>query len=813
MKEHTDKVSIIIATAGKRLRELEEAITSALQQDYANIEVLVVSDGPSQANKVIAKYSDDRLRLIEAEHWGDPVRIREVGIEACSGCYICFLDDDDLLYPNHVSTLIEHASAGIVAYSRATYVIRDAKGKVTKTNLIEPNNPDAPYYKIEAIYNQNIAPISCFLLNKEMHYAIGGFDKNLVRLEDWDYWARLSFKYEFRFVDIITNEIRVNQGAISRTYRNDIFKDTNSIVGKRIKERLLYMKQHGVILLNDEVRKAVCIPKVSVVMPVYNSAEYVREAIDSILNQTFEDYELIIVDDGSTDGSEKIVDEYLRDRRVRVFHKKNEGVTKTLNFGLAQSIGRYIARMDSDDVSMPDRLRLQVEFLDNNRQVGLLGTRFKAYHADGRFIENLDVELTNAELQPKLLESCRFGHPTIMMRRSVLEDLGAYDESQQAYTVEDYDLWLRIAEKYEVANLPQYLLNYRISPNQITQKKRAQNQLATKACIQLAKRRRGLMSNTLVSVCIPAYKDAEKLKRAIDSTLIQSHGNFELIITDDSPDDSVRGLVQSYETDVRIKYFANERRLGSPENWNEAIRRASGEYIKILHHDDYFTDRYALAKFVAMLDDDSHAAFAFSGCMNIDAENESVVLHKAKTWQVKRLVHDPDFLFGGNFVGAPSVTIFRRNCLMEFDRQFKWVVDMDFYIRILRANPYFTYTVEPLITISVNSSAQVTASCINSKSVLIGEYLRMYEKNCGTSPMKIYHIKYLWKDFNLYNVKTTADIRACGFNGVIPREIFVMMKIQNIKLLMAPALLIEYSRQLYLICLMWLTVIIARNKR
>ena len=763
-------------TAGRNLLSLREAINSVITQEYNNFELVIIIDGKNDAASLINEIKDQRIIFIEAERWGDPVRLREIGIEKCQGDYLCFLDDDDILYPNHISTLIQYSDDKTIPFSRAMYVFKQPGKADLKTTNIEPNNPKAPYYQPEFIFQQNIAPISSFLIQKSMHYAIGGFDKNLVRLEDWDYWARMSLRYELKFIDVITNEIRMDFSKDSRTIRTDLFKDLNKKLGEKIKDRLNYMKLNSKLLIDEEVKKNIVIPKVSVLMPIYNAQEFLKEAIDSILNQTFRDFELLLINDGSTDKSKDIIENYRDDKRVRIFHKKNEGITKTLNFGLAQSFGRYIARMDADDISMPERLQLQVDYLDNHRNVGLLGTRFKAFNINGEFIENLDVELTNEELQKKILESCRFGHPTVMMRRSVLEAVGVYDESAWAYTVEDYDLWLRIAEKFEIANLPQYLLHYRVNPNSITQSKKEINQKGTKECIRRAKERRALISNTFVSICIPTYKLADHLRKALNSILIQTHKNYEVIITDDTPDSSIEDVYNEFKDQMTIKYYRNDQRKGSPENWNEAMRRAQGEYIKILHHDDWFPEKDSLAKFVSMLDRNQKADFAFSSSANFTPDGKLHSIHQAGRYKLFVLRKNPKILYAGNFIGAPSATIFRKKINLYFDPQFKWVVDYDFYLRVLEMNNNFEYSAEPLIAISMESPEKVTADCLDNKEVEIGEYLKLVQKNNSTNVLNFFQYIYVWYLLDKFKIKNLEDVKKISTNISIKLKFIIDFK-------------------------------------
>ncbi|GAB6007522.1 glycosyltransferase family 2 protein [Dysgonomonas reticulitermitis] len=198
--------------------------------------------------------------------------------------------------------------------------------------------------------------------------------------------------------------------------------------------------------------------KVSILMPVYNAEQYLAQAIDSILNQTFKDWELIIINDGSTDSSETIISRY-KDNRIYYYkNPENLKLIKTLNKGIDYCHGKYIARMDADDFSFPERLEYQVEFLDNNHDYVMCGTN--AIVIDGNFnktgkIRNLPDDNL---LQVNLLFSPPFIHPSVMIRREVLQK-NRYDEDYKH--VEDYELWCRVARQGKVANLQKDLLAYR----------------------------------------------------------------------------------------------------------------------------------------------------------------------------------------------------------------------------------------------------------------------------------------------------------------------------------------------------------------
>ncbi len=199
-------------------------------------------------------------------------------------------------------------------------------------------------------------------------------------------------------------------------------------------------------------------PRVSVVMSVHNGEKYLREAIDSILSQTFTDFEFIIINDGSTDSSEHIIRSY-DDQRIRsVTQEKNIGLPASLNIGFALARGEYLARMDADDISVPERLRTQVTFLDEHPTIGVAGGWAQVF---GHEAPHIWKNPTNPdEVDALLLFSCCLLHPTTMIRRSILTKHHLrYNE--QFTTAQDYELWSRVREVTQLTNIPRILLHYR----------------------------------------------------------------------------------------------------------------------------------------------------------------------------------------------------------------------------------------------------------------------------------------------------------------------------------------------------------------
>jgi hypothetical protein len=209
------------------------------------------------------------------------------------------------------------------------------------------------------------------------------------------------------------------------------------------------------------------IPRVSVVMAVRDGASYLEKAVDSILAQTFTDFEFVIIDDGSTDSTPEVLQRYqAADPRVRVHHQVNAGLTPSLNRGCGRARGPYLARMDADDVAFLDRLERQVEFLDRHPRVALVGSAVVRIDELGREIKRNVCPTSHAEIIRALAEYNCFTHPTVMLRKDMLAAVGGYREAYRQ--AQDYDLWLRLGERYELANLGDPLLYYRVYASQVS---------------------------------------------------------------------------------------------------------------------------------------------------------------------------------------------------------------------------------------------------------------------------------------------------------------------------------------------------------
>jgi glycosyltransferase involved in cell wall biosynthesis len=234
-------------------------------------------------------------------------------------------------------------------------------------------------------------------------------------------------------------------------------------------------------------------PAVTVLLPVYNGEKFLRPAIDSVLAQTYRNFELLIINDGSSDGTEAIIQSYRDDRIVYVRNEQNLRLIATLNRGLDLARGVYVARMDADDVSRPQRLERQVGFMDANPGVAASGSAYQVL-AHGLVVRRAPLPTDPQELKCRSLFHCPLAHPTVIMRRDVLREASLRYPADYPHS-EDYALWVRLQDNHQLANLPEALVKIRVHPGQVTQKYPREKQATVRRIHQEVLGRIGLMAN------------------------------------------------------------------------------------------------------------------------------------------------------------------------------------------------------------------------------------------------------------------------------------------------------------------------------
>ncbi len=209
-------------------------------------------------------------------------------------------------------------------------------------------------------------------------------------------------------------------------------------------------------------------PKVSVIMPVYNNEKFLFHSINSILNQTFDDFEFIIIDDGSTDHSLEIINSF-KDKRIKIITNKNNlGISKSLNLGLEHSLGKYIARMDGDDVSVKNRLEQQIYFMERNKDISICGCNMYIINKEEYTVHKTNYCLIDSEIKTDIFfGKTPFAHPTIMCRSSFINDYNVR-YNVKAFYAEDLDLYCRCCNIAKYANLDDELHYYRIHDSSVS---------------------------------------------------------------------------------------------------------------------------------------------------------------------------------------------------------------------------------------------------------------------------------------------------------------------------------------------------------
>jgi len=281
--------------------------------------------------------------------------------------------------------------------------------------------------------------------------------------------------------------------------------------------------------------------------------------------------------------------------------------------------------------------------------------------------------------------------------------------------------------------------------------------------------------NHHISICIPAYKRIDYLKRLLCSIEIQKFKDYEVIISDDSNDHSVEELLKNFNGRFEIKYFKNEKALGTPANWNHAISKATGEWIKLMHDDDWFDNEHSLEKFA--LARNNNNKFIFSAYTN-KTELTNNIEKKFFNENLKTIIlKNPLRLLAKNSIGPPSVTLFHNSIKDKYDEGLKWRVDIEYYIRNISKGIEFTYINELLINVGVSES-QVTNYCLNVPSVEIPEMYILLSKY-GTSPLKnIMVYDAYWRILRNTNTNSKSKLESFGQTDW-PAVILSMVELQT----------------------------------
>ena len=280
-----------------------------------------------------------------------------------------------------------------------------------------------------------------------------------------------------------------------------------------------------------------------------------------------------------------------------------------------------------------------------------------------------------------------------------------------------------------------------------------------------------------ISICIPVYKKVDFLKRLLDSVKIQSFEDYEIIVTDDSPDDAIENLVKQYSFQQPLRYFRNNPAMGTPENWNEAARHATGRWIKMMHNDDWFASEHSLEIFYRFIKNHPQCGFFFSAFKNVVAGTGFAEIVRCDFFDRLFLKMSPLHLFRKVYVGNPSCTLIRADIGLGYDRRFKFVVDFEYYIRCFRKLKKYHYIDNVLINVGLHDE-QVTKYTFLVPEVQIPENFQLLEKLGVKILRNPFVYDYYWRLFRNLNIRSLDDVRKY-YSGQISPLIERMIRAQS----------------------------------
>lgn len=492
------KVSIVIPVYNGS-NFIKTAIDSAINQTYDNKEILVINDGSTDNGKTerIALSYGNKIRYIKKENGGVASALN-LGIKEAKGEYISWLSHDDIYKPYKLQKQIDILSKiedkNTILFSDVELI--DEDGDIFYTTHYAANiGKDKLCQGIYPVIKGAVNGCST-LISKECFEKVGTFNENLKTTNDYEMWIRLFSEFKSYLIEepLIQYRVHKNQDTNKSPYfieeSNNLWIDIiNSLTEEKIHEWgfepfNIYMDIYFQ-MYNSKYNKAYPVayniaksifekqnPKVSIIMPCYNSDSFIKLAIESVLNQTYRNFELLIVNDGSSDNTEKIIKEYeTKDFRIKVLNNENEkGISGAMNTGLNYARGLYITRMDSDDIIESTKIEKQVKFLEENDEYGVCTVNIAMLDKLGNlYNENVYPE---QKVPPEwtFLWTNPIPNAPCMYRADIIKNNNI--KFNNLKTAEDYDFLRQILTKTKIYMINESLYYYRYNKNSIYNKRR-----------------------------------------------------------------------------------------------------------------------------------------------------------------------------------------------------------------------------------------------------------------------------------------------------------------------------------------------------
>ena len=647
-------VSVITPTYN-RPEMLKEAIKSVIAQDYSNIEMIIINDNGCNLENLIDRYSK-QLRI---KYYKNIKNIklsasRNVGLSLAEGKYVTYLDDDDIFYPNHVSTLVSflEKTRFKVAYTDGNKAIqkKNERGEYEVVDRINELSNDFSY---EYLLVTNITPVCCVMHAKECSDTIGKFDERMHTLEDWDYWIRMSQHYEFKHLKEITCEYRQrDDGSNSTSQDQAYFRHSERIIllnnlhslqnyekfRDYALERLsqlnsfIFYDENGKPYLNTDLQnEEKQSTLVSVIVPTFNRKELIKRTLDSLAGQTYKNFEVLVVNDAGEDISE-ILELYKSQLTIRYFvNKANLGLAASRNVGLKNANGKYIAYLDDDDIYYPEHIKLLLDRLEeSDYKVAYADSiRTMEEYVNGEYIEKEKFLDQSTDFDRDLL-FCRNITPVlaVMHEKSCVQQVGYFREDFHSH--EDWEYWIRMAEFYDFLHIPivsseffQRLDNdnmtftrkdefnrtrieiYETYMNAVANKKEYFNfiQKELDQLYETVKKEDG------VSIIILTYKTRDLTKICIESIIKNTNENYEIIIVDNASDDGSLLLAKEFaKIHSHITIIENDKNYGFSKGNNIGAQYAKYNKLLLLNNDIEIINDNWLSSMLNVLNNDEEVA-------------------------------------------------------------------------------------------------------------------------------------------------------------------------------------------------------------
>jgi glycosyltransferase involved in cell wall biosynthesis len=284
--------------------------------------------------------------------------------------------------------------------------------------------------------------------------------------------------------------------------------------------------------------------------------------------------------------------------------------------------------------------------------------------------------------------------------------------------------------------------------------------------------------SVFISICIPTYNSGTKLEKLLDSIKVQTFKNYEIIVSDDSPNESVKEIVEQKYKDLNIQYYHNPLPLGTPGNWNNALSKTKGDWIKLMHHDDWLMDETVLQTFVDHIGKDPGAKLIYCAFRNINTDDGSSTDGSTSWFELMLLKWNYLNLYK-NFIGNPSCTLVSAALKpYEYDKRIKWLIDFDFYTWYFRREKKFTYINKPLIAFRIHSG-QVTAQSQRNPKVEIPESFILYDKYGIEILRNIFVYDFFWRMYRNLGIKSVQQLEEyLGYQCKYP-AVVNMISLQN----------------------------------